>query len=55
MTASRLYNEFGVKSHKTARKPRLTMAMKFKRLNFAKNMKVGQLNSAEKSYSRMNR
>ena len=32
----RLSNEFGLKSHKPARKPHLTTAMKFQRLNFAK-------------------
>ena len=32
----RLFTEFGLKSHKPARKPRLTEGMKKKRLSFAK-------------------
>ena len=38
----RLTDEFGLKSRKLAGKPRLTIAMKLKRLQFAKNTMTGQ-------------
>jgi len=44
----RLTDEFGLKSRKPARKPRLTPAMMLKRLHFAKKTKTGQAsNGAE--------
>ena len=54
MTVSRrLSREFGLKSYKPARKPRLAPAMKAKRLAFAKKHQAGRQHSGAKSCSLM--